>query len=346
MGNYLLLSDKTKITGKPFGFVKSVSGEVVFATGMTGYPQAFTDPSFEGQILVTTYPIIGSYGVPEKKFWESERIHISGLIVSQYIDTPSHHESKMTLDTWLKKEKIPALEIKDTRFITEHLRNSGTMLGKIINNKDVPFYNPDTDNLLSKVSTKEIISMGIGKKTILMIDCGAKSNIARCFLKRGVKVIVAPWDFDVFGKEGNRLRFDAIFISNGPGNPKMAGKTVETVKKAMENKIPVLGICFGNQILALAGGGDTYKLKFGHRSQNQPCLLEGTKRCFITTQNHGYAVKNIPEGFNPWFTNANDNTNEGIIHKKYPFMSVQFHPEATPGPMDTEWIFDFFLEKI
>lgn len=345
MTGKLILSDGTEIDGISYGFNQSQAGEVVFATGMVGYPEALTDPSFKGQILVLTYPILGSYGVPDKKLWESGRIQVSGLIVSDYIDTPSHFQSQMTLAQWFKNEKVPLLEIKQTRFLTQKIRVDGAMLGKIIIDKNVADYDPNTDDLLSKVTTKEITTEGKGEKTVVLIDCGAKTNIKRCFLKRGAKVIHVPWDYDVFSNRNN-LKFDAVFISNGPGDPKMAGKTIATVKKALENKIPTLGICLGNQILALAAGGDTYKLKYGHRSQNQPCILTTNNRCFITTQNHGFAVGAIPTGFSPWFINANDNTNEGIIHDKLPFMSVQFHPEANPGPKDAEWIFDYFLEKI
>lgn len=348
----LILSDNTLLTGTSFGANKSVAGEVVFATGMTGYPQAFTDPSFAGQILVMTYPIIGNYGVPDKNLWESGRLQIAGLIVSDYIDTPSHYESKMTLGQWLKKEKVPGLIIKDTRFITQHLRDRGTMLGKIILDRNIKFYDPNKTNLVAQVSTKKITKEPfdfaqdkVSKKTVVIIDCGAKRNIQRCFINRGVQTITVPWDFDPFSKNAD-LKFDALFISNGPGDPKMADKTIKTIKKSLENKMPTLGICLGNQLLALASGGDTYKLKFGHRSQNQPCIMSDTSRCYITTQNHGFAVGDIPKGFNPWFINANDKSIEGIIHSKHPFMSVQFHPEATPGPKDTEWIFDYFLEKI
>ena len=360
----LILSDGTTFTGTSFGAPLSHSGEVVFATGMTGYPQAFTDPSFAGQILIMTYPLIGNYGVPSKELWESDKLQINGLIVSDYIDTPSHFQSKQTLASWLKKEKIPALVIKDTRALTQELRSRGVMLGKIIIDKDIPQYDPNKTNLVAQVSTKKIkieepvIAGGNATKqsqtrlprsarndvkTIIIIDCGAKRNITKCFLKRGVKTITVPWDYDPFE---NKLNFDALFVSNGPGDPKMADKTIQTIKKALANKIPTLGICLGNQLLALAAGGDTYKLKYGHRSQNQPCKLVGSERCYITTQNHGFAIKNVPDGFEPWFVNANDQTIEGIKHKKYPFMSVQFHPEATPGPMDTEWIFDYFLERI
>lgn len=339
----LILSDGTTIEGKSFGGLRSSSGEIVFATGMTGYPQAFTDPSFAGQILVMTYPVIGNYGIPSKKFWESDKLQIDGLIVSNYIDTPSHFQSKMTLDQWLKQENIPALEIKDTRALTQHLRSHGVMLGKIVLKKDIPFYDPNSSNLVAKVSTKKIIKQGKGSKKVVIIDCGAKQNITRCFLKRGVSTITVPWDYDPFE---NMLPFDALFVSNGPGDPKMADKTILTIKKALVNKKPILGICLGNQLLALAAGGDTYKLPYGHRSQNQPCKLIGTDKCYITTQNHGYAIKTVPVGFKPWFVNANDETVEGIKHNKYPFMSVQFHPEATPGPMDTEWIFDYFLNEI
>ncbi len=339
----LILEDGTEIDGKPFGAITETSGETVFATGMTGYTETLTDPSFAGQILILTYPLIGNYGVPDKKYWESDRIQVSGLIVSDYIDRPSHHQSKKTLSQWLKQEKIPALIIKDTRFLTKHLREKGVMLGKINFKKNIDFFDPNKINIVESVSTKKILEHGKGDKTIVIIDCGAKNNIRRCFLKRGVKTITVPWDYDPFEKN---LKFDALFISNGPGDPKKAKKTISIIKKALDRKLPTLGICLGNQLLALAAGGDTYKLKYGHRSQNQPCILQDSKKCYITTQNHGFAVGKVPPGFNRWFTNGNDGSIEGIIHKKYPFMSVQFHPEATPGPKDTEWIFDYFLKKI
>jgi len=345
MHGKLILSDETEIDGISFGHNKSTAGEVVFATGMTGYPQALTDPSYKGQILIITYPIVGNYGVPEKNLWESDKIQVSGLIVSDYIDTPSHFQNKMTLAQWFKNEKLPLIEIKDTRFLTQKIREKGVMLGKIIIDKDIPYYDPNLDNLVAQVSTKKVITEGKGKKTVVIIDCGEKRNIQNCFIKRGVKIITVPWDYDLFGNE-SKLKFDAVFVSNGPGDPKMAVKTIATVKKSLENKIPTLGICLGNQILALAAGGDTYKLKYGHRSQNQPCIYVRTNRCYITTQNHGFAIDNIPDGFKPWFVNANDNTNEGIFHENKPFLAVQFHPEANPGPKDAEWIFDYFLDRI
>lgn len=339
----LILSDGKTFTGYSFGYEGPTAGEVVFATGMVGYPEAITDPSFEGQLLTMTYPLIGNYGVPDKKLWESERIHINGLIVSTYNETPSHRQAQQSLSDWLKKEKIPALEIKDTRFIAQHIRDKGAELGKIIFDKDIDFYDPNTENLVARVSPKKVTRIGTGKKKIVLFDCGAKRNIQKCLVKRGVEVIIAPWDYDIFTTGES---FDGIIISNGPGDPKMADKTIAIIQKALGKKVPILGICLGNQLLCLAAGGDTYKLKFGHRSQNQPSLLVGTDKCFMTTQNHGFAIGKLPNEFKPWFVNANDGTNEGMIHKKYPFMSVQFHPEATPGPTDTEWIFDYFLEKI
>jgi len=355
----LVLEDGSSFEGKSFGKELETAGEVVFSTGMTGYPESLTDPSYKGQILILTYPLIGNYGVPDKKYWESSGIKVAGLIVSNYIDTPSHFQSKMTLSQWLKKENIPGLEISDTRLLTQKIRVKGTMLGKILFGKDIKFYNPDDDNLVSQVSTKKILKQdppgGGGKKTILLIDCGAKQNIQRCLFKRGLTVITVPWDFDPFAQisEGaivkhpkGVIKFDAVVISNGPGDPKKADKTILNIRKALSQKIPILGVCLGNQLLALAGGGDTQKLKFGHRSQNQPCLLAGSNRCYITTQNHGFEVSKIPKGFKTWFTNANDGSNEGIIHNKLPFMSVQFHPEANPGPVDTDWIFDYFLERL
>ncbi len=350
---YLVFKDGQTFEGFSWGYQKGIAGEVVFSTGMVGYPEAFTDPSFEGQILVSTYPLIGSYGVPEKKLWESDRVHIAGLVVSNYIDTPSHYQSTMTLGAWLTKQKVPAVEIKDTRFLTQYLRDNGSQLGKIVieGDKNIDFHDPNTNNLVARVSPKSLFvsspqaeTLSTKLKTILMIDCGAKRNMQRCLLKRGVRVITAPWDYDPFKRDG--IPFDGLIISNGPGDPKMATATITTIKKALENKTPTLGVCLGNQLMALAAGGDTYKLKFGHRGQNQPCILMGSKNCYITTQNHGFAVGEIPPGFREWFVNANDNTNEGIIHTKYPFMAAQFHPEANPGPVDTEWIFDYFLERV
>lgn len=339
----LTLADGSSLSGNSFGANISTAGEVVFATGMVGYPESLTDASYEGQIIVFTYPLIGNYGVPDSKFFESKRIHVKGLIVCNYTDTPSHPTSKKTLGEWLKEENIPALEISDTRYLTQKLRTTGTMLGKIVIGKDIKLYDPNLDNLVSEVSITTPKTEGKGKKKIVLFDCGAKRNIARNLVKRGVEVTTVPWDYDIFEK---KLDFDGILISNGPGDPKMAKKTIEIIKKALTLKIPTFGICLGNQLLALAAGGDTYKLKYGHRSQNQPCLLNGTERCYITTQNHGFAVGKIPKDFEPWFTNANDGTNEGIRHKTLPFMSVQFHPESYPGPQDTDWLFDFFLEKI
>lgn len=343
MQGQLILSDGSKFEGISFGYERANSGELVFSTGMVGYPESLTDPSYEGQILVSTYPIIGSYGVPDKKYWESDKIHISGLIVSQYIDTPSHFQSQLSLGDWLKKEKIPGLVISDTRYLAKKLRDEGAQLAKIIFDKNINFIDPNKKNLMAKVSTRKVEEESNGNKTVVLIDCGVKKNIKRSLLKRGVKLITVPWDYDFIK---NNIKYDGLLISNGPGDPKMMKETIKIVKKAIIIKKPILGICLGNQILALATGGDTYKMKFGHRSQNQPCTMVGTKRCYLTTQNHGFAIGKVPKGFSPWFVNANDNTNEGIIHKKLPFMSVQFHPEACPGPTDTEWIFDYFLKKL
>jgi len=341
----LVLEDGTSFEGTSFGFVGPTAGEVVFGTGMVGYPEALTDASFAGQILAMTYPIVGNYGVPEPGRWEDDRIHVAGLIVSNYIDIPSHAQSTMNLGTWLRREKIPALEVKDTRLLTQHIRTHGVMPGKIVFDSDVPFYDPNDDNLVARVSTRQVLEQGTGDTTIVLIDCGAKRNIARCLLARNVRVITVPWDYDLFAPTTD-FAFDGIVISNGPGNPKMATKTISTIHTALERRIPIFGICLGHQLLALAAGGDTYKLKFGHRSQNQPCMLHGTKRCYITTQNHGFAVGTLPPDFTPWFVNANDGSNEGLQHIEYPFYSVQFHPEAMTGPTDTEWLFDYFLQKV
>ena len=341
----LILADGTIMEGISFGYEGATAGEVVFSTGMVGYPEAFTDASFAGQILNMTYPLIGNYGVPDRSYWESDKVRIAGLIVSNYTDEPSHRQSIMNLGTWLQGQGVPALEIKDTRFLTKHIRNHGAMLGKIVFDNDIPFHDPNTDNLVAQVSNPHVSVDGSGDITLALLDCGAKHNIVHSLIARNIRVITVPWDYDLFSPTRG-FDFDGLLISNGPGNPKMPQKTIQTIRTALEQKMPTLGICLGHQLLALAAGGDTYKLKFGHRSQNQPCLLEGSKRCYITTQNHGFAVGTLPPEFTSWFINANDGSNEGMRHNTLPFFSVQFHPEATPGPEDTEWIFDYFLDKV
>lgn len=342
----LIFKNGPTFIGKSFGAKRASAGEIVFTTGMVGYPESLTDSSYKGQILIFSYPLIGNYGVPLKKFWESQAIKASGIIVSSYIDTPSHKGSQRTLAKWLKKEGIPGLEIQDTRELVQYIRERGTPLGKIIFSTDVPFFDPNESNLVADVSTKKMykeIPKSKIKQRVVLIDCGEKTNTRRHLLRRGIEVTTVPWDFDVANSD---LQFNGVVISNGPGDPKMVKKTIKNVAKLMDKKTPILGICLGNQILALAAGGDTYKLKFGHRGQNQPAILDGTQKCFLTTQNHGFAISKIPVGFKKWFTNANDNSNEGIIHTKYPFMSTQFHPEVNPGPMDTEWVFDYFIEQM
>jgi carbamoyl-phosphate synthase small subunit len=343
MNGSLIFQDGTKIEGRSFGYESSQAGEIAFSTSMMGYPESLTDPSYKGQILTLSYPLVGNYGVPKKELWESDHIQVSGLIVSHYSSYPSHFQSTMSLSDWLKNEHIPALEIPDTRFIVKKIRDEGASLVKMVFNEPIDFTDPNKENLVAQVSTKKIKRIGSGKYKIILVDCGVKNNIIRELLKRDTTIILVPWDYDYI-EEG--IEYDGVLVSNGPGDPKMVGKTIEIVKKALKKKKPLFGICLGNQILALAGGGDTYKLPFGHRGQNQPCELIGSDKCYITTQNHGFAIGKIPEGFKPWFVNSNDQTNEGIIHTSLPFMSVQFHPESSPGPFDTQWLFDTFIKLI
>ena len=374
----LILEDGSVFGGTAAGFKKSTAGEVVFATGMVGYEQSLTDPSYAGQILTFTYPLIGNWGVPPDNFWESEKIQVQAVIISNLCKKPNHHLMQKTLNDWLVEEKIPAIVGIDTRALTQKLRDRGVMLGKIVfEDNDTDFDDPNTRNLVAEVSPREVKVHKPFKGDSLkgfvigLLNCGAKRNIVRCLVSRGVTVYDLPWDYDPFAhknaqstsgvKSGNHLdhtegvskliqipKIDGLIISNGPGDPKMVKETIAIIRKAMNRQIPTFGICLGNQLLALAAGGDTYKLKFGHRSQNQPTIDVNTKRCYITTQNHGFTVneKKLPHGFKRWFYNANDNTNEGLIHENLPFFSVQFHPEATPGPTDTEWLFDYFLERI
>ncbi len=350
MRTKLVLQDKTIFEGFSFGAKKSSAGEVVFSTAMTGYVEALTDPSFAGQILVLTYPLIGNYGVPDPKYFQSEKIQVSGLIVSQFCQTPNHYQNKQTLDAWLKQNNVPGLSEIDTRVLTQKIRQSGTMLGKIqFENQKIDFYDPNKENIVAKVSLKkpQIFHSDKGRKTICLIDCGYKKAILESLLARQINIIVVPWNFNPFNTSLPQ-KISGMIISNGPGDPKVVTETIATVRQAIENKVPILGICLGNQILALAAGGKTYKLKFGHRSLNQPVQDLFTKRCFITSQNHGFSVHNegLPKDWQPWFVNLNDQTNEGIISKNKMFFGVQFHPEGHPGPEDTGWVFDEFINKL
>ena len=348
----LILEDGTEFIGESFGYQKATNGEVVFNTGMVGYPETMTDPSYRGQILVCTYPLIGNYGVPgnEKednlyKYFESDDIHCRALVVSDYSNEYDHWNSKRSLSDWMIEHKIPGITGIDTRMLTRHLREKGTMSGKIIfnENDNIDFQNVNSIDLVSEVSTKELIEYKRNRKKIILVDCGTKNNIIKAFLGRNISVLRVPYDYD-FVKE----KVDGIVISNGPGDPKICTATIENTKKALENNIPILGICLGSQILALAAGANTYKLKYGHRGHNQPCNEKGTKRCYITSQNHGYAVESdsLPEDWREWFTNDNDGTNEGLIHISKPFFAAQFHPEASPGPDDSEFIFDMFVRTL
>ncbi len=347
----LILEDGSIFHGYSFGSKKTVTGEVVFNTGMVGYPESLTDPSYKGQILVLTYPLIGNYGIPENetednllKYFESNRIQVQGLIITDYSEAYSHWNAKKSLSEWMVEHNTPGIYGVDTRELTKKLREKGTMLGKIVYDKEnINFEDPNKRNLVAEVSIKNPITYKKGRKKIIVIDCGAKNNIIKAFLKRNISVIRCPWDYNFLEQ-----KVDGIVISNGPGDPKTCQNTINNVRKVLSKNIPVLGICLGSQILALAAGANTYKLKYGHRSQNQPCVEVGTKRCYIASQNHGYAVDSdtLPEDWREWFYNNNDGTNEGILHISKPFFGAQFHPEASPGPDDTEFLFDMFLRAM
>ena len=354
---YLILEDGTTFQGFSFGGCNAVSGEVVFNTAMTGYTESLTDPSYCGQILVPTYPLIGNYGVPPMtmegglpRFFESDKIHVKALVVSDYSFEYSHWNAVKSLDEWLKEYNVPAIYGVDTRQITKIIREKGAMLGRMENgewrmenekqNNSPLFDDPNKRNLVAEVSCKEIVSYGDGKIKIVLVDCGCKYNIIRRLVDRGATVVRTPWDYDF-----TQLDYDGIMLSNGPGDPAMCRATVAHIKKAMATDKPIFGICLGNQLLSLAAGAKTYKLKYGHRSHNQPALEVGTNHAVITSQNHGYAVDTatLDAAWEPYFINLNDGTNEGIRHKTKPFFSVQFHPEASGGPNDTEYLFDRFI---
>ncbi len=353
----LILEDGSIFSGYSFGYLGKTDGEVVFNTGMVGYPETLSDPSYAGQILVATYPLIGNYGVPPKTsekslllHYESDKIQTKALIVSDYSENYSHWNAERSLSEWMEEEKIPGIFGIDTRALTRKLRDKGTMLGWIIPGDKVTeadlnktIEDPNKTNLVASVCTKEVVEYHTGKTKIVLVDCGVKNNIIRAFQGRDISVIRVPYDYDFMS-----IHADGIMISNGPGDPKMCQATIENTKLALSTGIPTLGVCLGSQIIGLAAGMDTYKLKYGHRSLNQPVNETGTNRSYITSQNHGFAVdaETLPQDWREWFVNDNDGSNEGIIHISKPFFGTQFHPEASPGPDDTEFIFDMFVRTL
>ena len=360
----LVLEDGSEYSGFCFGKARSQAGEVVFYTGMSGYPQFLTDPGFHGQILVTTYPMMGNGGVPVKPktgepildeqgipvYFESPQIQVSGLVVSEVCDKPSHYSSSSTLSEWFEKNNIPGIYGIDTRSLVKRLRENGTMQGKILveGSREVTMDSGSFSNPVTEVSCEEVktylppeIQKGSALK-IAIIDCGVKAGLLRCLLSRNIEIIRLPWNHNL------EVEYDGLLLSNGPGDPKACGKTIAAVRQAFDRKKPVFGTGLGSNIIALAAGGDTYKLPFGHRGQNQPCAETGGNRCYVTSQNHGYAIRSesLPRGWAPWFTNANDNTVEGIRSSSLPFQAVQFQCEGCPGPRDTEFFIDKFIEQV
>jgi carbamoyl-phosphate synthase small subunit len=354
----LVLEDGTILEGDHFGAPVSVSGEVVFNTGMVGYPEAMTDPSYRGQILVFTYPLIGNYGIPvngnHRQFpsldkisalFESDTIHVKGIVVSGLSRTFSHWAAAESLDSWMREHNVPGITGLDTRAITKRLRENGSMLGKIaVADSEVEWDDPNKRNVVAEVSILEPQTFaGPGKSTVVLVDFGCKNNILRSLIARGLTVLRVPWDHDWSQEE-----IDGVVLSNGPGDPKTCSDSITILRKGLQRDLPILGICLGHQLLALAAGGETYKLKYGHRGQNQPCVEVGSKRCFITSQNHGFAVDedSLSSEWKPSFFNANDGTNEGLRHVQRPIFSIQFHPEASPGPVDTDFLFDTFIRAV
>ncbi len=352
----LVLQDGTKFHGKSFGYDKPIAGEVVFNTAMMGYPESLTDPSYAGQLMALTYPLVGNYGVPLfsfednglPTFMESDKIYASAIIVADYSAEYSHWNATESLAQWLKREQVPGITGIDTRELTKVLREHGVMMGKILFD-DEPENIPEADyegvNFVDKVSCKEVIRYNEGaQKKVVLVDCGVKANIIRCLIRRGCEVVRVPWNYDYTDME-----FDGLFLANGPGDPDMCGDAVKIIQKQMQKSDkPICGICMGNQLLAKAAGATIYKLKYGHRSHNQPVRMKGTEKCFITSQNHGYAVdaSTLGSDWEELFVNMNDGSNEGIRHKSKPWFSSQFQPEACSGPVDTEFMFDRFVDAL
>ena len=355
MKGYLELEDGTIMNGSLFGSEGDSDGEVVFNTGMVGYVESLTDPSYRGQILNLTYPLMGNYGVPDFSSgdhrFESDEIQVRGIVVSSLVGDSNHWEALTDLDGWLRDNGVVGISGIDTRALTKRLRSRGTMLGRIIRglpeSRKFKVEDPNKKDLVSQVSTGavNVLKSPQGRKgpRITLVDCGAKRSIIRSLLERGCTVTVVPHTHNL-----EDMEHDGILISNGPGDPALCTSTIDNIKKVMDgdDPVPIAGICLGCQIIALAAGARTYKLPFGHRSQNQPCRETESNECVITSQNHGYAVKgeSLPRGWRVWYENLNDGTVEGIKHEKLPFMAVQFHPEAHPGPTDSDGFFDLFLE--
>ena len=353
----LRLEDGTEFHGTSFGYEKPVAGEVVFNTAMMGYPESLTDPSYAGELMTLTFPLVCNYGVPPftfeenglPTFMESEKIHVRAIIVSDYSREFSHWNGVETLADWLKREQVPGITGIDTRQLTKVLREHGVMMGKILFD-DMPDEVPEADyagvNFVDQVSCREVIKYNEGAdKKVVLVDCGVKANILRCLIRRGVEVIRVPWNYDF-----NELEFDGLFLANGPGDPETCEVTVQNIRRFLANPVvrPCMGICMGNQLLSKAAGARIYKLKYGHRSHNQPVRKVGTETCFITSQNHGFAVdsSSLPADWEPMFVNMNDGSNEGVRHKKNPWFSAQFHPEACSGPVDTAYMFDDFVKLL
>ena len=352
----LVLQDGTKFHGKSFGYDAPVAGEVVFNTAMMGYPESLTDPSYAGQLVTLTFPLVGNYGVPPftygpeglPTFMESDHIHASAIIVSDYSEQYSHWNANESLADWLKREHVPGITGLDTRELTKVLREHGVMMGQIIFDdepENIPQAQYEGVNFVDRVSCKEIIryNEGAGKRVVL-VDCGVKANIIRNLIERGLEVVRVPWNYDYTGME-----FDGLFLGNGPGDPDLCQDAVNILRQQMsKSRKPICGICMGNQLMAKAGGANIYKLKYGHRSHNQPVRMVGTDKCYITSQNHGYAVdaSTLDKDWNELFVNMNDGSNEGVRHNTNPWFTSQFHPEACSGPVDTLFMFDLFVEKL
>ncbi len=357
----LILDDGTVLDGIGFGYSTAVFGEIVFNTGMVGYPETLTDPSYSGQILTFTYPLIGNYGVPDpaikdddgiSSYFESDKIQVRGLVIHELSMIASHWNLSMTLDEWLYKEKISGISGIDTRELTKKLRTSGVMMAALaVSDTEIDeakvkkqlssAQNYTTEKFMDVVSTKDEQVFGKDKKTVVVIDTGVKNAILRNIREIGYKVVKVPWNSSI--EKILSYKPKGVVVSNGPGDPQNCPDTINTAKSLIEKNIPTLGICLGAQILGLAGGVDTYKLKYGHRGQNKPCVNLENDQVYVTSQNHGYCIspdtlKNSE--FNLWFSNTDDKTVEGIKHKKQKCIAVQFHPEASPGPYDCKFVFE------